>query len=183
MREKLTPREAEAVSRISSLVLINAMIFQEILASHDDRVATLGQVVDEENVLGAFSRQWRAILEINYYPIFHLARELLKRLPAHADIVARLRLLADAAQRIVSLRAALRHDLMGRVYHKLLADKKYLATYYTRVPSAILLVKLALGDEAFPKASFTSSMDEISHRRPGVRHRHPAHGRSRHRDA
>ena len=150
MREKLTPREAEAVSRISSLVLINAMIFQEILASHDDRVATLGQVVDEENVLGAFSRQWRAILEINYYPIFHLARELLKRLPAHADIVARLRLLADAAQRIVSLRAALRHDLMGRVYHKLLADKKYLATYYTRVPSAILLVKLALGDDAFP---------------------------------
>ena len=62
-----------------------------------------------------------------------------------------LRSLANAAQRIVSLRAALRHDLMGRVYHKLLADKKYLATYYTRVPSALLLLKLALGGETFPR--------------------------------
>lgn len=149
MKDKPTPAEAEAVSRISSLVLLNAMIFQEVLAYYDSQVPTLEQVVDEENVLRAFSRQWRLILEINYYPIFHLARELVKRLPAHPDTVRHLRDLADAAQRIVSLRAALRHDLMGRVYHKLLADKKYLATYYTRVPSAVLLVKLALGDDAF----------------------------------
>ncbi len=151
MSNRLSPQEAEAVSRISNLVMINAMIFQEILACHDPRVANLQQARDEENVIGAFSSHWRAILEINYYPIFHLAWELLKRLPSRWDIVAQLRLLADAAQRIVSLRAALRHDLMGRVYHKLLADKKYLATYYTRIPSAVLLLKLALGDKAFPR--------------------------------
>jgi hypothetical protein len=151
MKSKLTAREAEAVSRISSLVIVNAMIFQEILASHAEyRVSPLENIKDEENVLSAFTYQWREILKINYYPIFHLARELLKQLPAHADMVANLRLMADAAQRIVGLRAALRHDLMGRVYHKLLADKKYLATYYTRVPSAILLLKLALGGAAFP---------------------------------
>jgi len=150
MKEKLSPAEAEAVSRISSLVIVNAMIFQEILAYHDDRVSSLERLKDEENVLSAFSSQWRDILKINYYPIFHLARQLLKQLTTHADVVSRLRLLADAAQRIVSLRAALRHDLMGRVYHKLLADKKYLATYYTRVPSAILLLKLALKDDNFP---------------------------------
>src|SRR4030042_1291080 len=151
MKSKLSPAEAEAVSRISSLVIVNAMIFQEILAYHDDRVASLERLKDEENILSAFSNQWRDILKINYYPIFHLARELLKQLTAHADSVAQLRLMADAAQRIVSLRAALRHDLMGRVYHKLLADKKYLATYYTRVPSAILLLKLALGGDNFPR--------------------------------
>ncbi|MBW1947445.1 MAG: hypothetical protein JRI33_05840 [Deltaproteobacteria bacterium] len=150
MTRKPSAAEVEAVSRISSLVIINAMIFQEILAYYDDRVATLGQVVDEENVLKAFTTQWQRILDINYYPIFHLARELVKNLPAHPDTVALLKSLADAAQRIVSLRAALRHDLMGRVYHKLLADKKYLATYYTRVPSAVLLLKLALGEDAFP---------------------------------
>lgn len=151
MTKKLSPAESEAVSRISSLVIINAMIFQEILARHDDyRISSLEKLKDEENVLSAFSSQWRDILKINYYPIFHLARELLKSLTADADIFAHLRSLAEAAQRIVSLRAALRHDLMGRVYHKLLADKKYLATYYTRVPSAILLLKLALGNDAFP---------------------------------
>ncbi len=148
MKEKLSPSEAEAVSRISSLVIVNAMIFQEILAYHDDRVSSLENLKDDENILSAFNSQWR--LKINYYPIFHLARELLKHLTTHADVVSRIRLLADAAQRIVSLRAALRHDLMGRVYHKLLADKKYLATYYTRVRSAILLLKLALKDDNFP---------------------------------
>jgi tRNA1(Val) A37 N6-methylase TrmN6 len=151
MKEKLTPAESEAVNRISSLVIINAMIFQEILAKHDEyQISSLETLKDEENVLSAFTFQWKQILEINYYPIFHLARELLKTLTADADIFAHLRSLADAAQRIVSLRAALRHDLMGRVYHKLLADKKYLATYYTRVPSAILLLKLALGNDTFP---------------------------------
>lgn len=150
MKSKLTTAEAEAVSRISSLVIVNAMIFQEILKNHGDRVSSLEKLKDEENVLSAFSAQWRDILKINYYPIFHLARELLKSLSANADIFAHLRSMADAAQRIVGLRAALRHDLMGRVYHKLLADKKYLATYYTRVSSAILLLKLALGEDAFP---------------------------------
>ena len=150
MKEKLSSNESEAVSRISSLVVVNAMIFQQILAYHDPRVPNLEKLKDEENPLSAFSSQWREILKINYYPIFHLARELLRELPVHAETVSLLRLLADAAERIVILRAALRHDLMGRVYHKLLADKKYLATYYTRVPSAILLLKLALKDDNFP---------------------------------
>ena len=150
MKRTLTAAEAEAISRIASLVIINAMIFQEILSRHGDyRISTLEKLKNEENVLSAFSVQWRHILEINYYPIFHLARELLLQIPVHGDTVALLRTLADAAQRIVGLRAALRHDLMGRVYHKLLADKKYLATYYTRVPSALLLLKLALGGEVF----------------------------------
>ena len=150
MKEKLSSNESEAVSRISSLVVVNAMIFQQILAYHDPRVPNLEKLKDEENPLSAFSSQWREILKINYYPIFHLARELLRELPVHAETVSLLRLLADASERIVILRAALRHDLMGRVYHKLLADKKYLATYYTRVPSAILLLKLALKDDNFP---------------------------------
>lgn len=161
MKEKLSPAEAEAVNRISTLVIVNAMIFQEILSGHSEfRVAPLEKIKNEENVLSAFTSQWRDILKINYYPIFHLARELLLQVPADPAF-AMLRSLADAAQRIVSLRAALRHDLMGRVYHKLLADKKYLATYYTRVPSAVLLLKLALGDDAFARRwhDFNDLMD------------------------
>jgi len=89
MESKLTPAEAEAISRISSLVLVNAMIFQEILASHGDyRVSTLEKLKDEENVIGALSSQWRDILKINYYPIFNLAREL-RNLPLHHLALAR----------------------------------------------------------------------------------------------
>ena len=58
------------------------------------------------------------------------------------------------------MRAALRHDLMGRVYHRLLADKKYLGTYYTKIPPANLLLKLALDYENFPVA--WHDLDQIS---------------------
>ncbi|PZR93785.1 MAG: hypothetical protein DLM68_00500, partial [Hyphomicrobiales bacterium] len=45
---------------------------------------------------------------------------------------------------ICSQQAALRHDLMGRIYHWLLHHAKYLGTYYTSVSSATLLLKLTL---------------------------------------
>jgi len=50
------------------------------------------------------------------------------------------------AQRIASSKALLRHDLMGRIYHRLLLANiaKYYATYYTSVPAAWLLARLAL---------------------------------------
>jgi hypothetical protein len=46
--------------------------------------------------------------------------------------------------RITRRRAALRHDLMGRIYHRLLADAKYFGAFYTTVPAAALLLKLTL---------------------------------------
>ena len=57
--------------------------------------------------------------------------------------------LADTARRIISNRAALRHDLMGRIYHRLLVEAKYLGTYYTSIPSAVILLKLALRPDAW----------------------------------
>lgn len=161
MTTKIPPKEADAISRISGLVLVNAMIFQEILAYYDDRVDSLEKVLNEPNLIRSFSEHWRFILEeINYYPIFHLAREVLINLTADADIIAALRNLAGTAQRIVSMRAALRHDLMGRVYHRLLADKKYLGTYYTKIPPANLLLKLALDYDNLPVA--WQDLDQIS---------------------
>ena len=46
------------------------------------------------------------------------------------------------AQSICRQQAALRHDLMGRIYHWLLHEAKYLGTYYTSTTAATLLLKL-----------------------------------------
>ncbi|MDD3581180.1 MAG: hypothetical protein PHW74_09185 [Desulfobacca sp.] len=144
---KITPSQVNGISRISSLVVVNAMIFQEILAEHEGAVYPLQKMLERDNLLAASSDHWRFILdEIDYYPIFYLAREIILSLTAQADTLAALENLVHTAQKIVSLRAALRHDLMGRVYHRLLAEAKYLGTYYTSVPAAVLLLKLALGD-------------------------------------
>jgi hypothetical protein len=136
--------QVNAICRVGGLILVNAMIFQEVLAYHNDLVHPLHKILDQRNLLSSFSEHWKEILSINYFPIFYLARELILSLSAQADIINELKNLAKAAQRIVSMRAALRHDLMGRVYHRLLADAKYLGTYYTSIPAAILLLKLAL---------------------------------------
>lgn len=61
-----------------------------------------------------------------------------------------LRSMIVTAKKISERRAALRHDLMGRVYHRLLAEAKYLGTYYTSIPAATLLLKLALRPSGWP---------------------------------
>ena len=62
---------------------------------------------------------------------------------------------------ITANQSALRHDLMGRVFHKLLENPKYLATYYTKIPVATLLVGLSLETEFLKKIDFTK-IDDVS---------------------
>jgi hypothetical protein len=83
-------------------------------------------------------------------PIFKVAREILIALPASKSLNDALDRLVAKAMSIVAKRGALRHDLMGRVYHRLLHEAKYLGTYYTSVPAATLLLKLTLAADSWP---------------------------------
>lgn len=142
--------ELMAVSRIAALILVNAMVFQEVLATSDRRVRSLKGFHGHEDIRSAFADHWRFILdEINYYPIFHIAHEVLMNLAASADVAKAMESLRETAQKIVSWRAALRHDLAGRIYHRLLQEAKYLGAYYTAIPTAALLLKLALRPERY----------------------------------
>jgi hypothetical protein len=75
-------------------------------------------------------------------------------------VTTSVRQLLDSARRIVDWRAALRHDLAGRLYHRLLSDAKYLGAYYTSIPSSVLLLKLALRPDSW-KVDW-SNLDTIS---------------------
>jgi hypothetical protein len=133
------------VSRITALILLNAIIFQEILANHNSEVRTLRQTLKSENPLEDFARHWdRIINDIDYYPIFNMAIKVIECLPTEAALIGALEQLVDAGRKVIRLRAALRHDLMGRIYHRWLLEAKYLGAYYTKISSAILLLKLAL---------------------------------------
>jgi N-6 DNA Methylase len=145
---KLSEKQKYSVGRIGGLVIVNAMIFQEVLANTDSRVHSLQRTIEAVNPIKEFANHWQYIVDkINYYPIFHIARELVLSLTAsNKKTVVEL---VDSAQQIVSMQAALRHDLMGRVYHRLLLEAKYLGTYYTSIPSATLLLKLALRPDAW----------------------------------
>lgn len=150
----LTEARMESICRISALVLINALIFQAVLTNEDDRVESLQNL----NTLREFAHHWQFIIdEINYFPIFSLATSIIKQLAVNPDILSGFQKLIACAESIVGKRAALRHDLMGRVYHRLLADQKYLGTYYTTIPSATLLCKLALNNSDVD----WSNLDEV----------------------
>jgi hypothetical protein len=57
------------------------------------------------------------------------------------------RVLARRAEGMVARKAALRHDLLGRIFHRLLLEAKYLPTYYTSIPAATMLLRTALNPE------------------------------------
>ena len=127
----------EAAAKVSALVLANAFIFQEQLALSDERVDTLRKLKKSSDLIEATSEHWCWIWEnINYATIFQLGERIFAELPASASTTEIVKSLLDAAHKICAEQAALRHDLMGRIYHRLLPHAKYLGTYYTSVSAA-----------------------------------------------
>lgn len=138
-------------AKVAALVLANALIFQEQLALTHGQVDPLGKLARETDVVESASRHWRWIWEhINYISVFQLGERVLAELPASRGTVTAFQRLLAEAQAICRQQAALRHDLMGRIYHWLLHQAKYLGTFYTSVPAATLLLKLAFS-RAWPQ--------------------------------
>ena len=131
-------------------VLINALIFHDALATVEFDIGgrPVTPVHQFNSPSSGFDQQsiiveWRAILNVNYWPIFATAGEILRRLPvATADVV--LQLLWEAAQQLIRGGVTKSHDLTGVIFQRLIADRKFLATYYTRPAAAALLAGLAL---------------------------------------
>ena len=137
-----------------ALIWLNAMLFQELLARHLDTSLLPpehhGKRIlrpDPERGPDHLVRQWVEILEINWWPIFHIAKETLKTTPAPANREA-VSVLKRAAAEIAEIGAVRRHDVAGRIFHRLLDSRKFLATNYTTIPAAILLAGLAFDERS-----------------------------------
>jgi len=142
---KEAQERAESVAKVAALVLANALVFQEQLAKADERVETLKNISLKKDLTGSISKHWRWIWEnINYVPIFQLGERVLNELPDDKHSTLAVKTLLQEARSICEQQAALRHDLMGRIYHWLLHHAKFLGTFYTSVSAATLLLKLSL---------------------------------------
>jgi hypothetical protein len=158
---KMSVRQKYAINRVGSLILVNAMIFQEVLSVSDIRVHPLAQLRKESSIVSALADHWHLILtQINYFPIFYTAHELITCFTSDESVTRAIRTLCDTALLIVECKASLRHDLAGRVYHRLLQEAKYLGAYYTSIPSATILLKLALRPDRY--SCDWSSSDELT---------------------
>ncbi len=86
---------------------------------------------------------WEEILEVNYYPIFGIALDVMDHVPRVTGSGI-MDLVVDAISELTKLGATTYHDLTGRMFQTLVADRKFLATFYTLPPSACLLAELAV---------------------------------------
>ena len=131
--------------RMACAIMANALVFHERIAGKHEGVKPLNLVCgpDVANPKAETLAAWSIILNINYWPIFAIARDILGQLDSgRASQV--LAVLGDTAQKVQSSGVTQAHDLTGRIFQKLIADRKYLATFYTRPESAALLARLAV---------------------------------------
>ena len=98
---------------------------------------------DVTNPQGETLSAWAAILKINYWPIFAIAKDILEQIPGNTA-ASILRDLLETAQGVEATGVDNAHDLTGRIFQRLIADRKYLATFYTLPASAALLARLAV---------------------------------------
>ena len=148
---------SDEAAHMAALVVTNAMVFQERLASADAAI----QPTSASRRNGVFSRlrlltMWDAILDIDYYPIFSMARDVVSEL-SDVEAAAVLEECAQTAAQLLGMGAVGRHDLAGRIFNRLIADRKLLAAFYTSIPAATLLAGLALSPARWPRVDWSDA--------------------------
>ena len=148
---ELHQQDSEQTRRMAMTILVNAFIFHEHLAGgHGElgQVRTLAELASDRLGLqvGDILKDWETILHVNYWPIFDISCRILRAIPGYHNN-AFIKQLARTATALVSHGLMRSHDLTGTVFQRLIADRKFLAAFYTKPASAALLVGLAVNED------------------------------------
>ena len=101
---------------------------------------------------------WEEILAIDYYPIFSMAREVVQEL-SEVEAGDVLDECAETAAALLGMGAVGRHDLAGRIFNRLISERKLLAAFYTSIPASTLLAGLALSPVMWPQVDWSNAED------------------------
>ena len=140
------------------LVVATAMLFHHRVQQHlpaerpDDYEgewppASPNACAEQDAVISAFREAWRGILAVDYRPVFETGRTALGALSADPDTAQAVRSLAGVVARVSERVHGLRHDLLGRIFHRVLDTARYDGSFYTSTAAAVLLANLALRGE------------------------------------
>ena len=148
-----TPKDKRAAVLIATLMVSNAALLHHRLRVVDNLldVPSLQDCMDRGNdtFLRAMIDAWKAILKIDYHPVFDPAVSVLETFMAvdhnaRMSAVHAVRLLVKYALAHADDLAVLRFDHAGPLYHRLLESARYDGSFYTNNVSALLLARLAL---------------------------------------
>ena len=148
--EYLHQKDCDQTSRMAMAIVENAFAFHRAIsgsqsADGDFTVETIDELRNAEWQLpkGSVLKHWHGILNrINYWPIFKIASDILRPIPngTARDVID---ILARVSEELTTLGITSQHDLGGRMFQRLISDRKFLATFYTLPTSAALLAELA----------------------------------------
>ena len=145
--EVFNTEPSDEVANMAALLIINAMVFQERLASGDGAIQPISAARRSGIVsLPMLLRIWDEILEIDYYPIFGMARDVARKM-TELESAEALAECENTASTMLGMQVVGRHDLAGRIFNRLIADRKLLAAFYTSIPASTLLAGLALSPD------------------------------------
>ena len=136
----LHQEEGNQTNRMAAAICISAFVFHAAIEGHEavPSIPVHGKI-GKTSLLDT----WNEILKINYWPIFSIARDLLIEIPTRA-VPPIMNRIVEAVDELAGMGATSFHDLAGRMFQTLIADRKFLATFYTLPESAYLLAELAL---------------------------------------
>lgn len=160
--QSLCQEDGEQTRRMATTILANAFVFQGSLAGKIPNVSSLQELRGSKKGLTQSSilAEWRKILEVNYWPIFEIARRVLEVIPVQESkpLIERM---ADTADRLLENHLMRSHDLTGAVFQRMIVDRKFLAAYYTTPASAALLIGLAIVPELTPTLNPWTNPDDV----------------------
>jgi len=166
LSKELRQEDGAQTRRMAAAILANAFVFHGSLAGGPGDLANVKSIETLASQAGFLSKlavlsEWEKILAINYWPIFDIARRLLLAVPAEnsKEVIASL---GVTAGKLLENRLMRSHDLTGAVFQKLIADRKFLAAYYTTPSSAALVAGLALNPEKPSTKSSWSDGAEVT---------------------
>ncbi len=141
----------DEVANMAALVVINAMVFHERLASNEAAFQPVSAAMRDGRISRMTLLQlWDHILYIDYYPIFSMARDVVREL-SEVEAAEALGECAKTAAVLLGMGAVGRHDLAGRIFNRLISERKLLAAFYTSIPASTLLAGLALSPARWPR--------------------------------
>lgn len=130
-------------------ILFDAILMHEVICNQVKQVNSISLV--KKHFKNFFAIEWNKILNIDFTPIFNIAHQIITILPSSTEVEEMLERLRDLANKVLSSGLLKKHDFLGRLYHKLLLNTigRYYATYYTAIPSAVLLAELLFKTDNF----------------------------------
>ena len=167
LEEILHQETCEQTSRMAMLIITNAFVFQSSLAGTQgmENVPSLRRLrgIEERLNSDAILEAWDNIRQVNYRPIFDVAYDLIVALSTDDSLVGQvLWLLRNTAQKLIDRGLEQVHELAGIVFQRLIVDRRFIKTYYTRPESVALLAALVLPNKVLMNDDFETVKATLS---------------------